>query len=109
MSLNHVGFFLTTDFFRLNHTWQIHMQDQPNINLALLMQELGPAPTVAQTAKFLRESTVTTWRRIKNRQIQTLKGDGIIRISLKSLAEFLNGGADYELTHKRGKQKAVGV
>lgn len=85
------------------------MKDQPNINVALLMQELGPAPTVAQTARFLRESTVTTWRRIKNRQIQTLKGDGIIRISLKSIAEFLNGGCDYELTHKRGKRKATAM
>jgi hypothetical protein len=85
------------------------MKDQPNINVALLMQELGPAPTVAQTARFLRESTVTTWRRIKNRQIQTLKGDGIIRISLKSIAEFLNGGCDYELAHKRGKRKATAM
>jgi hypothetical protein len=107
MSLNHVEFFLTTDFFRHNDTCNFTMKDQPNINVALLMQELGPAPTVAQTARFLRESTVTTWRRIKNRQIQTLKGDGIIRISLKSIAEFLNGGCDYELTHKRGKRKAT--
>ena len=107
MSQNHVEFFLTTDFFRHNNACKTNMKDQRNINVALLMQALGPAPTVAQTARFLRESTVTTWRRIKNRQIQTLKGDGIIRISLESIAEFLNGGCDYELTHKRGKRKAT--
>ena len=80
------------------------VQDQPLITEALLLEKLGPAPTVSRVAGFLEESPTTTWRRLKNHQLQSLKGAGTTRITLKSLVAFLNGGCDYELTHKRGKQ-----
>jgi hypothetical protein len=67
------------------------MKSLPNIiNEALLMEKLGAAPKLSAVAGFLEESVPTTWRRVKGGQLQPLPGDGIIRISLKSLAAFLN-------------------
>lgn len=76
------------------------------INEALLMEKLGPAPKVSAVAAFLIESIPTTWRRVRNGQLQALPGEGTIRISLRSLAAFLNKGSAYEPTYKRGRKPA---
>lgn len=68
------------------------------------MDRLGPAPTVSRVAGFLEESPTTTWRRLKEHQLQALKGAGTTRVNLKSLVAFLNGGRDYVRTHKRGRK-----
>jgi hypothetical protein len=60
------------------------------ITEALLLEKLGPAPKISAIAKFFGESVPTTWRRVKNGQLQPLPGDGNIRISLRSLVQFLN-------------------
>jgi hypothetical protein len=81
------------------------MKNLPDIiNEALLMEKLGAAPKVSAVAGFLNESIPTTWRRVKSGQLLSLPGEGNIRISLKSLAAFLNAGTSYELTHRRGKK-----
>jgi hypothetical protein len=82
----------------------MNMKDLPGITEALLMEKLGPSPKVSAVARFLDESTTTTWRRLSNNELEALPGSGNIRISLKSLAKFLNGSRAYELTHKRGKR-----
>jgi hypothetical protein len=79
-------------------------QDRSIITEQFLMDRLGPAPTVARVAGFLEESATTTWRRLKDHQLQALKGAGTTRVNIKSLALFLNAGRDYERTHKRGKK-----
>jgi hypothetical protein len=65
-----------------------------------LLDRLGAAPTVARVADFLGESQATTWRRLKDHQLQAIPGPGTTRINLGSLVAFLNGGTDY----KRGKK-----
>jgi hypothetical protein len=70
----------------------------------LLLERLGPAPTVSRVARFLEESDTTTWRKLKGGQLKALDGTGTARISLKSLAALLNGDRDYEVTHKRGRK-----
>ena len=81
------------------------MKDPANIiNEALLMEKLGAAPKVRPVAGLLGESVPTTWRRVKSGQLQALPGDGTIRISLKSLAAFLNAGGSYKPTYRRGKK-----
>ena len=82
----------------------MNMQNKPFFTETLLMEKLGPAPTVSQVAGFLAESPTTTWRRLKEHQFQALPGVGTTRISLKSLILFLNGACDYKLTHKRGRK-----
>jgi hypothetical protein len=77
-----------------------------SINEALLMEKLGPAPKVSTVSAFLVESIPTTWRRVRDGQLQALPGEGTIRISLRSLATFLNKGSTYEPTHKRGRKPA---
>ena len=74
------------------------------INEALLMEKIGPATKVSVVAEFLSESIPTTWRRVRGGQLQALPGEGTIRISLRSLAAFLNKGRTYEPTHKRGRK-----
>jgi hypothetical protein len=84
------------------------MQNEPQMPLLteqFLLDRLGPAPTVSRVANFLEEAASTTWRRIKDHQIQTLPGAGVTRINLKSLVAFLNGATDYKRTFKRGKKK----
>jgi hypothetical protein len=83
------------------------MKNLPDIiNEAFLMEKLGAAPKVSVVADFLKESVPTTWRRVKSGQFQALPGEGNIRISLKSLAAFLNAGGSYEPTYRRGKKPA---
>lgn len=76
-------------------------------NSAVLLERLGPAPTISRVAHFLQESPSTTWRRVKDGQLKALSGDGTIRINLNSLAAFLNGGHDYELRYERGRKPRV--
>ena len=78
--------------------------DQSLITEQYLMERLGPAPTVSRVASFLEEAVTTTWRRLKEHQIEVLPGAGTTRINLRSLVRFLSGGEQYELTHKRGKK-----
>jgi len=97
---------LTSLFFGayLRYTMNMHDLDEKSlITEQFLMDRLGPAPTVSRVAAFLEEAVSTTWRRIKERQLLTLKGAGTTRVNLKSLVAFLNQGEDYELTYKRGK------
>jgi hypothetical protein len=78
--------------------------DTSIITEQFLLDRLGPAPPVSRVANFLGESPSTTWRRLKDHQLQSLPGAGTTRINLKSLVAFLNGGTDYERTYKRGKK-----
>jgi hypothetical protein len=83
------------------------MQDSENQKSLItehLMDKLGPAPSVSRVAAFLEEAVSTTWRRLKEHELEVLPGAGTTRINLRSLVKFLNGGRDYELTHKRGKK-----
>jgi hypothetical protein len=61
------------------------------ITETLLMEKLGPAPKVSAVAGFLGESIPTTWRRLKKGRLKAVDGTGTVRITLKSLAELLNG------------------
>jgi hypothetical protein len=79
-------------------------KQQSLITEQFLMDKLGPAPPVSRVAAFLEEAVSTTWRRLKEHQLEVLPGAGTTRINLRSLVKFLNGGRDYELTHKRGKK-----
>lgn len=81
-------------------------KQQSLITEQFLMDKLGPAPPVSRVAAFLEEAVSTTWRRLKEHQLEVLPGAGTTRINLRSLVKFLNGGRDYELTHKRGKKAA---
>jgi len=60
----------------------------------LLFEKLGGAPTVTEVSKFLNETHATTWRRVRKGELRVLRTSGIFRISLKSLAEFLNADMD---------------
>jgi hypothetical protein len=70
----------------------------------VLLERLGPAPTITQVAHFLQESPSTTWRRVVDGQFKTLGGEGTTRINLNSLVTFLNQGCDYQINHKRGQK-----
>ena len=69
-----------------------------------LMDRIGAAPTVARVASLLEEAVSTTWRRLKQHQIQALKGAGTTRVNLRSLVAFLNAAEDYQMSYKRGKR-----
>jgi hypothetical protein len=69
-----------------------------------LLDKLGPTPTIGQVARFLNESSTTTWRRVKDQQLLVLRGRGPARISLESLLAYLNNPAGYNLTHKCGNK-----
>lgn len=74
----------------------------PVINEVFLIEKIGPSPTVRQVADFLGESVPTTWRRLRNGELQRLDLVGNARVSLKSLADLLNKSVSYQLEHKRG-------
>lgn len=57
-----------------------------------LLSALGPAPTVEATAKFLREEPQTVYRKLYQGQLEKLPGLGVIKISVRSLLEYLNAG-----------------
>ena len=80
------------------------LQDRPFFTEALLLEKLGPAPTISRVARFLDEAASTTWRRLKDGQLKEVDGAGTTRITLKSLAAMLNGDRDHEVTYKRGKR-----
>jgi hypothetical protein len=63
---------------------------QSIISEEVLLDKLGPAPTISQTAKFLGESITTTWRRVATGELERIKAKGVARISLRSLASFIN-------------------
>jgi Helix-turn-helix domain len=79
------------------------VQHEPAFSKSDLLDIIGPAPTVSQVAQFLRESSTTTWRRLRDGQFRAVPGPGTTRISLESLLAYLNASQDYQLTHKRGK------
>jgi hypothetical protein len=82
----------------------MHIQDNlPFFTETLLLDKLGPAPTISKVARFLDEAPSTTWRRLKDGYLQEVGGEGITRITLKSLAALLNGSRPHEVTYKRGK------
>jgi len=81
----------------------MHVQDKGFFTEMLLLEKLGPAPTISRVARFLEEAPSTTWRRLKDGYLQEVEGEGITRITLKSLADLLNGSRPHELTYKRGK------
>jgi hypothetical protein len=80
------------------------VQYKPFFNEALLLEKLGPAPTVSRVARFLDEASSTTWRRLKAGSLQEVDTVGVTRVTLKSLAALLNGSRDHEITYKRGKR-----
>src|SRR5262245_28384969 len=80
------------------------LQDKPFFTEALLLEKLGPAPTISKVARFLEESASTTWRRLNEGQLKEVDGAGMTRITLKSLAAMLNGEREHETTYKRGKR-----
>jgi hypothetical protein len=80
------------------------VQNQPFFTESLLLEKIGPAPTVSQVARFLAEANSTTWRRLASGQLKAVDSEGRARITLKSLAALLNGERDYTATHLRGKQ-----
>jgi hypothetical protein len=80
------------------------VQDKPFFTEALLLERLGPTPTISKVARFLDEAATTTWRRLKDGQLKEVDGVGTTRITLKSLAAMLNGSRDHVITHKRGNR-----
>jgi hypothetical protein len=104
MQENHVKIKLTSLFLRLIATCNMNMKDAGGITESMLMEKLGPSPKISRVAAFLEEAPPTTWRRLAAGQLQALPGEGNIRISLTSLAAFLNGGKPYQLVYKRGKR-----
>jgi hypothetical protein len=82
----------------------MNVQTDPAFTKSDLLDKIGPAPTVGQVAQFLRESSTTTWRRLRDGQVRAVGGPGTTRITLESLLAYLNGSQDYQLTHKRGKK-----
>ena len=80
------------------------LQNQPFFTTEYLIEKLGPAPTVSQVARFLNETSSTTWRRLKNGYLKKIAGPGTARITLQSLSELLNNERHHEITHKRGKK-----
>ena len=82
----------------------MHVQYHPPFfTEMLLLEKLGPAPTIAKVARFLEEAPSTTWRRLNDGYLQEVGGEGITRITLKSLAALLNGSRPHVVTYKRGK------
>jgi hypothetical protein len=57
-----------------------------------LIDELGPAPTIEATAKFLREPVHSVYRKLYREELESLPGLGVTKISLASLLKYLNGG-----------------
>ena len=82
----------------------MELQDKPFFTEALLLEKLGPVPTISRVARFLDEAASTTWRRLNDGQLKEVDGAGTTRITLKSLAALLNGERDHQVTHKRGKR-----
>jgi hypothetical protein len=58
---------------------------------AELLKELGPAPTIEVTAKFLREEPQLVYHRLYRKELEKLPGLGVIKISLASILEYVNG------------------
>lgn len=56
-----------------------------------LLSVLGPAPTVEATAQFLREEPQLVYHKLYRKELEKLPGLGVIKISLPSLLEYLNG------------------
>jgi hypothetical protein len=79
------------------------VHDQPFFTEAMLLEKLGPAPTVSRVSRFLDENPSTTWRRLNEGHLKEVHGSGTVRISLKSLAAYLNGERAHEITYRRGK------
>jgi hypothetical protein len=80
------------------------LQDKPFFTEALLLEKLGPAPSIVRVARFLEEASSTTWRRLRDGQLKEVDGAGRTRITLKSLAAMLNGDREHRVTHKRQKR-----
>jgi hypothetical protein len=78
-------------------------ENRPFFTEMLLLEKLGPAPTISKVARFLEEAPSTTWRRLRDGYLEEVEGEGITRITLKSLAALLNGSRPHEVTYKRGK------
>jgi hypothetical protein len=72
-----------------------------------LLAALGPAPTVEATAEFLRESRQLIYHKLSRKELESLPGLGVIKISLASLLKYLNGGEEHvtkEAKHKNGRR-----
>jgi hypothetical protein len=82
---------------------------------AELLEELGPAPTIEATAEFLRESPQLTYNRLYRKELEKLPGLGVIKISLASILEYVNGreahvaGTIRNPNGRRGKRTTVGA
>jgi hypothetical protein len=75
-----------------------------HITETLLFERVGPAPTIKEVAAFLREQKATTWRRVKRGELLCVKGDGTMRIGLRSLCQFLNS-EEKEVRYRKGPKK----
>jgi len=95
--------YLTSSFSDVFIGYNIIVQDKPFFTEELLLEKLGPAPTVSRVARFLDEATSTTWRRLRTGSLQEVDTVGVTRVTLRSLAALLNGEREHQVTHKRGK------
>jgi hypothetical protein len=76
---------------------------ESHITETLLLEKVGPAPTIKEAAAFLREATASTWRRVKRGELSCVEGDGTMRISLRSLCKFLN--SEEKVRRRKGLKK----
>ena len=74
-----------------------------SITESLLMDKLGPAPSVKQVSEFLGECVATTWRRIDREDLTVVKGTGKVRVTLRSLCRLLNDENKPTPSKKRGR------
>ena len=66
-----------------------------SLSTEFLVSLLGPAPTVEETAKFLKEHKLTTYKRVSSGELQKLAGLGVIKVSVPSLAKYLNRSVEH--------------
>jgi hypothetical protein len=75
-----------------------------SITESLLMDKLGPAPSVKQVSKFLGECVSTTWARINRGDLTVVKGGrGANRVTLRSLCRLLTEENKPTPSAKRGR------
>ena len=74
-----------------------------------LLSELGPSPSIASVAKFLREPVTLIYRKLYRGELDRLPGTPI-KISIRSLLGYLNGGAVHvkaKATNPAGRPRKV--
>jgi hypothetical protein len=80
------------------------MNNSPLISKADLLAALGPAPTIEETATFLRRDPANVYRMVYSGDLETLPGLGLIKISIPSLLRYLNGGSIHVVRAPKNKR-----